>query len=237
MSKGAGRRAVVEHLAAQELARKARQAEREAAKPVKSTVAKAGKVQPSRPMTAAERREKDFARVQLQPDAAALPANADVQVERAERAGEGQRGNVERARRMDAFESLRSSMARHEGAYDAARRLEKDVLMRRGEADTGAPIMRVDSGKLISPRQYAMAEAGERVDAIVAMLPRRDAWLILELISPTSQATKDATCWRGVVEYVTGETHVNSQGTVVRSACINLAEAYAKQDNLSRRAA
>ena len=194
---------------------------------------------PSKPMTTAERRARDFERVQMQPEAAGLAANAEVKVEPAKRASTetGERGNVERARRMDAFEALRPSMVKDEGAYDAARRLENDVLIRRGWNDRGASITRVDNDKLISPRQYAMVEAGSRVDAVLELLPRREAWLLMELITPTAPVTLAATSWRGVVEYVTGETHKNSQGTVVRAACVDLAEAYVKLDNMSRRAA
>ena len=193
---------------------------------------KSGK--PSKPMTAAQRRAADFERVGLQADAARLAANGDVQVERAERAdtAAGKRGNVERARRLDAFEALREGMA--VGAYDAARRLETDVLKRRGEHDGGRALERVDGGESATCATDVMLAAGRRVNQVMRMVGERDAWLLTELISPTTQATMAAAGWRGVVQYVTGETHSHAQGAVVRSACENLAYAYRRLETTPR---
>jgi hypothetical protein len=160
----------------------------------------------------AAQRAIDFAAVGLQALASTLPANEDISIQR-----EGQK-TKETARRMDAFDALQDGM--HPGAFDAARRLERDMRIRRGEHDRGRPSMRVDSDGGRDRTDQAI-EAGERVDAVLAKIGERDAWLLSELIYPST-----GRAWRETVAYVTGESHAHAQGAVVRSACENLRIGY-----------
>lgn len=157
---------------------------------------------------ALEQRLRDFGAVNLQPEAATLPANAEVEVRR-----ESQE-HVESARRADVFDLLRSGLA--VGAYDAVRRLERDIVMRRGEHDHGRPLERVsgDEHSAFCRNDFILA-AGERVDQIVRLLAPRDWWLLHDLITSRKP-------WRDTVAYITGETHDHAQAAAVRSACVNL---------------
>lgn len=169
------------------------------------------------------KRRLDFAAANMPADAAGLTSNADIEVRR-----EGQK-NVLAARRLDAFDALKEGMAA--GAYDAARRLERDIVMRRGEHDHGRPLERVDGDEHAAfCRNDQIIAAGERVDAVMARLSERDGWLLTELIVPNSTRPT----WRQTVFYITGETHAHAQGAAVRAACVNLRDAY---DQESRRAA
>jgi hypothetical protein len=172
------------------------------------------------------RRMQDFSAVDMQPGAAALTANGDVLIER------GNQEHVERARRLDAFEALKADMNRKApGAYDAARRLERDIIIRRGEHDHGRPPEKVD-GAIISAycRNDQIIAAAERVNAVMRGLSDRDAWLLRDLI--VLPPNRDH--WREVVSFITGETHTHAQGAAVRAACVNLRDAY---ERLERKAA
>ncbi len=185
------------------------------------------KAKPKSPMQIAaeklQRRRLDFAAANLAADAAGLSANADVEIRR-----QGQK-NTLTARRLDVFEALKSGMA--PGCYDAARRLERDMITRRGEHDHGRPLERVDGDEQAAfCRNDQIIAAGERVDAVLKRLSGRDAWLLTELIVPQpSRAT-----WRETVAYITGETHQHGQAAAVRAACVNLRDAYEERE---RRAA
>jgi hypothetical protein len=161
------------------------------------------------------RRRQDFAAVNLQSDGADLAAHTDVAIRR-----EGQK-NVLTARRLDVFEALKAGM--QPGCYDAARRLERDITIRRGEHDHGRPMERVDGDEQAALcRNDQIIAAGERVDAVLKRLSGRDAWLLTELISP--QPSRPG--WRETVAYITGESHLHAQGAAVRAACVNLRDAY-----------
>jgi hypothetical protein len=160
------------------------------------------------------RRARDFEAVGLQPEAAGLPSSRQVEVRRAGRA------NALVARRLDAFDALRDGM--DPGAYDAARRLEEDMRMRRGEVEKGRSLIRVDGrgdAPALLDRQLA---AGRRVDAVLGRVGARDAWLLSELIYPPVERES----WRETVRQVAGETHPHGQAAAVRAACANLAAAY-----------
>jgi hypothetical protein len=162
----------------------------------------------------AARRAHDFEAVGLQPEAASLATSRAVEVRRAGRA------NALTARRLDAFDALRDGMA--PGAYDAARRLEEDMRVRRGEVERGRSLIRVDGrgeGPALLDRQLA---AGRRVDAVLGRVGARDAWLLSELIYPPVERES----WRATVLHVSGETHPHAQAAAVRAACANLAAAY-----------
>lgn len=177
----------------------------------------------SRAARLAVERARDFAANGLQPEAAALAANSNIEVRRA-----GGR-HAEGARRADAFDALREGMAR--GAYDAARRLEADMITRRGEQTSGGrTLMRIDcAGGGAGPDGGAVSRldrargAAARIDAVLGRVGARDAALLGELITPT-QAGRS---WRETVRAVTGEENPVAQGAVVRAACANLAMAYA----------
>lgn len=181
------------------------------------------------------RRGQDLAAVGISPEAAALPSHVDVEVTRTGHARDGQRVDRDAARRLDAFEALRESMSRepHVGAYDAARRLERDMLVSLGQHDHGRPLDRVDCEQGAFNRVDQMVFAAERLDALRQRVPDRDWWLLSELIWPTTGRTT----WRAAVAYVTGEQNHNAQGAAVRSACVNLRDAYSRLDAMSRRAA
>jgi hypothetical protein len=72
------------------------------------------------------------------------------------------------------------------GAYDAARRLERDIITARGEHDQGRHLERVDNDQA-GDRTDAMVEASRRVDKILGRIGERDAYLLSELISPSVQ--------------------------------------------------
>lgn len=176
------------------------------------------------------RRARDFDAVGMQPDAAALSAHSNVEITRKAQDREGKKVDHNVARRMDAFDVLKDGMA--PGAFDAARRLERDMLLRRGEGDKGARKERVDEE---SPRDITdrMVLAASEVEAIGRMLSPRDFWLLSELIEPPI----DRGTWRDHVRYVTGEANWNCQGAAVRAACVNLRDAYERLDVVAKKAA
>lgn len=163
------------------------------------------------------RRGRDFEAVGLSASAAALPSNDTVEVRR-----EGRR-HAEGARRLDAFEALRDSLS--PGAYDAARRLERDLAIRAGEHDRGRSMLRVDcdAGR---DRTDEMLAAGQRARMALDRLGRRDGLLLVELIRPGPTVQLTCPTWRAVVAHVTGETNDRGQAAIVRNVCANLAEAY-----------
>lgn len=157
-------------------------------------------------------RRRDFEAANL-PDSAELQTAYDVEVRR-----EGQK-NVLTARRTDVFDLLKPGMA--PGAYDAARRLERDMRIRAGETERGSPMPRVDALPADVARALRMAAAGQRVDHIMGRLPIRDALVLRCLIEPIRDAT-----WHASIERLTGETHPHAHGAVVRGVCLNLRDTY-----------
>lgn len=158
-------------------------------------------------------RDKAFAEVDLS-DASRLLQHANVNIRR-------ERGNVRIIQRIDAFEALREGMP--VGAYDAARRLERDITIRRGEHDHGRPGERVQGDEYAAHcRNDQIIAAAERVEAVMKRLSRRDGALLLELIVPVPG--RDT--WRAAVEHITGETTPHGQAAAVRAACVNLRDAY-----------
>lgn len=173
----------------------------------------------------AARRAADFASVGLDPAAAALTANDGIEIRRKDQKHE------HTARRADVFDVLKEGM--QPGCYDAARRLEHDMALRRGEGDRGRAMSRVDC-EAVSDRTDAMIAAAERIEAVLARVGEVDAFLLTELIEPSPASRLARPGWRDVVAYVTGEEHAMGQGARVRSACANLHLAYERP---SRRAA
>lgn len=163
-------------------------------------------------------RSADFAAVNLPSDGATLMQNTSVHVRRA-----GQR-NLDTARRIDAFEALREGMP--PGAYDAARRLERDITISRGEHDHGRPGERVQEDNETSKgRIDRMIDASKRVRKVLEKLSQRDQWLLTELITPTPGREQ----WRRAVAAITGERTPHGQAAAVRAACVNLRDAYERK--------
>lgn len=175
-------------------------------------------------------RERAFEVVGLQPEAASLPTSADIEVTRdgEQRDGDGKKVAVNSAMRTDAFTALRQGM--DVGAYDAARRLERDILKRRNESDKGRPMERIDTGLFVPRAVLALIEVGKTVDSVLSKIGDRDAWLLHELIAPRKETAIRCTSWRDTVAYITGETHHHCQGAAVRAACANLKAAYDRHD-------
>jgi hypothetical protein len=114
-------------------------------------------------------RARDLEAVNLPPEGAALASYADVQVSHA------QRDQVDNARRADAFDCLKADMARKApGAYDAVRRLERDMLIRAGQADPGRAMIRVDENEDGGGVLDRRLEAGAKVDAVLKLVGARD---------------------------------------------------------------
>lgn len=167
------------------------------------------------------KRMADLESVNLQPDAATLARQADIQITRAGQsrahATDDKKASHDTARRLDAFAALAAGMA--QGCYDAARRFEADLLARHGCTDGGAGMERVDCER---GRSDHMLLAGARVDEIRDRIPPRDYWLLCELIVPPI----DRGGWRDHVQYVCGEKHTEAQAACVRAATVNLRDAY-----------
>lgn len=182
-----------------------------------------------------DQRGADLAAVNLPEGAAHLATQADIDITRAGARRGTQVAKEDSARRLDAFDALRDSMkaAEFAGCYDAARRLERDYLIRYGQHDHGRPVDRVDCEQAAFNRNDLMIMAGQRIDAVMERLSYRDGRLMRELIVPP----RPWTTWRMAVAFVTGEANHNAQGAAVRSACVNLRDAYQRLDVASRRAA
>lgn len=159
-------------------------------------------------------RIRAFDAVGLSPASALLQANADISVQR------NTQSTVQSARREDAFDALKAKM--EPGAYDAARRLEADMRIRRGEDDRGQRLVVVNGQAGDKGSMDRRLDAAKRVDAVLMGVGERDAWLLTELIYPAQRRES----WRLHVAYITGETNEVAQGAVVRGACANLARAY-----------
>ena len=171
---------------------------------------------------AAEKRAQAFAAVNLDPSTANLTSASDIDAERAQRAKDGHRGNLERARRLDAFSALADSLTPSQRA--AAHQLTADLVTMMGLHDRGRGLERID-GSAIGGRTDAMLAARDRVKAVMARMGDRDAWLLSELIVP-SPVCRLCTTWRAVVAHVTGEDNPHAQAAAVRSALANAVAAY-----------
>jgi hypothetical protein len=188
--------------------------------------------------TEAQQRADDMAAVNIQPESATLPRQADIEVTRAGGRREGQKVKDDTARRLDAFSALKDGMA--QGCYDAARRFERDVLTRLGLGPGGQALgERVDCAR---GRVDAMVQAGLRVDEVNDRIPPRDFWLLMDLIAPRidrdgftiSRGKGDKIevfgpffGWRAHTAYITGESNAHAQCAVIRAATVNLRDAYA----------
>jgi hypothetical protein len=168
-------------------------------------------------------RRATFEAVELQTEAATLKTFEAVQITRAGERRRERTADKNSVRRLDAFDALREGMA--PGAYDAARRLERDITVSRGEHDHGRPIERVDCER-DTERLDDMIAASRRVEAVLGRMGKRQAWMLVELVSPSPAVALTCQTWRQVVAHITGEENAHAQAAVVRFACVNLRDAY-----------
>jgi hypothetical protein len=194
------------------------------------------KPKPSSPQDVArrmqQRRMADFEALGLASDVATLPTSNDVEVRPPAKNNQpSQRRRV--AARMDAFAALEAGMP--VASYVAARRLQADITIRKGEQDRGRNFDRVDCDKP-TDRTDAMIAAAKRIEAVFARLGGHTQWLLTELASPSDVMRLNHTTWRAVVQYITGEEDAMAQAGAVRHACKELALVYAEMDRAPRRA-
>jgi hypothetical protein len=188
-------------------------------------MAKRSRIRKTAEQQAAEalvKRGLDLEAVNLPKEGSALGTQDNIEVTRKGEKREGRAVEENSARRLDAFEALKAGMVA--GAYDAARRLETDILIRRGENDKGRATGRVD--RTAGLTTDAMIQAAQRIEQIIDRIPPRDWWLLNELIAPAVERKP----WREAVQYITGERHTEGQASAVRAACVNLRDAYAMLD-------
>ena len=162
----------------------------------------------------------------------ALRSQADVDVTPSKRLG--QTG----AQRKDVFRRMMEDTSLSTAGFDAARRLELDMAERRGSSGggTGEKVSGTGARDLVTQR---MLDAGDRVEAALARVGRRDAAFLRELMEPRQvvDVPVPADRWKQVVAVMLGETNANAQGAALRSAVENLAWAYREIDNAPRHAA
>lgn len=167
-------------------------------------------------------------------DARALRAQPDVEVIMETKT------KVQTAKRSDVFSRVllltdrsAADQERLTASLAAVRRLEHDVALRAGVTGGGFGI-HVDQGRPIPISDVSLL-AGDRIKAVLALVGRRDAALLAELIEPRQVMTSDEQeRWRQVVVMFTGETLPHAQSSAVRGACDNLARAYWEIDQAPR---
>lgn len=166
------------------------------------------------------KRVQDLEAVNLPVGMAALKTGESIEVTRAGGARAGRKVEADSARRLDAFEALKAGMV--DGAYDAARKFERDLLESRREGDRGFLVEKVQQ-EATKEREFKFIIAAGNVREVKGQLAPRDWRLLMELIAPEFFRGT----WRDHVAYVTGEKQFNAQGAVVRSLCVNVRDAYA----------
>lgn len=155
--------------------------------------------------------------------ALALPSNRDVTIE------EATRKNEKRGRRHDVFALFLERKAVPEPHYLAVRRLEADIHLAAGVAGTSEAREFVQGGGCQERITQRMIDAHSRVVAIIQMMDREHADLLLTLLSPVQQGSV-LTRWRGHVERITGTSSDKGQADVIRWICAGAAAAYAEMD-------
>ena len=182
------------------------------------------RARPSDPSLTARRRalareaDRDPANWGLNREALALPSQSGLEA-RADAAG-----RVCRARRIDPFERLLAGAA---DSLAALRRLQSDLLLAQAKSGGVARYAeRIDCGRPVEdPLVDARRRAFERTRQALTLAGPASARLLTALCEAPELAT-----WRAVVERLSGERLADAQGAVVRAACANLAEAYARMD-------
>lgn len=198
-------------------------------------MARTRKAKPKSPeQIAAEKmakRVQDFQLVGLSASAASLPANNDVQVDRATRQSAGERGNVDRASRLDVFALLYDRKGLTIEQYRAVRRLEERQAVAMGAERPAKLGEFVQTGHATDLVTAAMIDASNEVKDILKSCGGINARLLQDL---TAHQAAVLTRWRVTVQRVTGETRPDCQSAAIRSACANLAEAWIQFDYRKR---
>lgn len=167
-------------------------------------------------------RAHDLEAVNVPPDAATLPRQADIEITRAGQKRDDQKVKENSARRLDAFAALKDGMV--QGGYDALRRYELQLLVRRGENDRGPSKERVD--RTAGFTTDAMIDAAKWIDEVNERISPRDWWLLAELIAPSI----DRGTWRATVAWITGEENPHAQCAAVRALAVNVRDAAIRAD-------
>lgn len=191
---------------------------------------------PSDPMEIARRRaaerlaERDPAQWGVDAAALALPARADVEV----LAGAGPEI---RARRRDVFDTFHARGALSAAGREAIRRLQADIAILHRTQTAGRELApKVDASRKADDINDRRLAAGERIAGALKLSGVASAGLLAALAEAEAALGRPAD-WRATVARLTGETLADAQGAVLRSACENLAGAYAALDRERRRRA
>ncbi len=189
---------------------------------------------PSDPMQIARRRlaereaARDPANWGLDRETLNLAANADVEA----RPGPGSK--LARARRNDVFDFFATRGRMSEGARDAVRRLQSDIAVPHRTMSGGGELTpRTDRSRRPDPFANARIAAGERIAAALTLTGAASARVLSALVEADVVLGRPSD-WRQVVEAASGEKLADAQGAVLRSACENLAGAYALIDRQRR---
>lgn len=201
---------------------------------------KAGRVGPSDPQdilrrnaelrAAARRIDKTPSLWGVSAEIHVLPTASDVEL------NHDNTGRVVGARRRsDPFELLYAAGGLSDGQHRAADRLFRDWALRSGVRDYDLFTLdeKVEGRGPGGGLTQSMVDAGRRIAVAMSGVGPVNAKLLQALIEPFVRG--EVRAWRGIVERVTGETHRNSQGTVVRQACEALRLVYQHQDEVARR--
>lgn len=187
-------------------------------------------VRPSDPMDialrrAAERaRERDPGQWGVDGAALSLPANANV------RLATDRTGRISRAFRQDVFETFRARGSLSQAGYAAVRRLQDDIAtLHRTQTSRADYTPKVDTSRVADTFADHRARAGERVEAALTLSGAASARLLAALCEADVVLGRSAD-WRSVVESTAGERLPDAQGALIRTACENLAGAYAAID-------
>lgn len=135
------------------------------------------------------------------------------------------------AQRMDVFELLRQRKSISFSAYEAVRRLEREMAWAEG-VDTAGPREAVDGGQARGGAFDHQVIYRAKVRAVLARLRPGSKALLEALLQPQFAGTLPR--WRDTVATITGQTREEIQTDRVGEAARNLAEAYVSVDYMSR---
>jgi len=164
----------------------------------------------------------------------ALPSAADVEVT------VNDRSEVLAARRSDPYDLLHAAGGLSDDQHRASRRLFRDMALAAGlplERAFELPILeKIDFGRgdAGAPTQAAI-DASKRVKSAMLGIGPVHAQLLRALNE--SMIAGEIRPWRAIVQRVTGETHTNVHGAMVRQACEGLVVVYRGIDERRRAAA
>ena len=153
-----------------------------------------------------------------------LQSNADIAVT-ADAAG-----RPARARRQDVFDVFQSRGRLTAVAVQSVRRLQADLAVLHGSpGSVAAYAERIDRQLAFGGGGEQRRRAAQRIEIVLAGAGAASGRLLLEMFEAEA-ALGQRPDWRAAVERATGERLADAQGAVLRVACENLAEAYARLD-------